>query len=57
MKIQKSHTEQYKYPYNTNVSNEHIIERVLHQKGSGEELNQNKNVKVTGIGKRKAGKN
>ena len=28
-----------------------------HQKGSGEELNQNKDLKVTGIGKRIAMKN
>ena len=56
MNIQTSHIEQYKYPHNTNISNEPIIERALHQKGSGEELKQNKDTRVTGIGKRKAGK-
>ena len=55
--IQTSHIEQYKYPHNTNVSSEPIIDRVLHQKGSGEELNQNEDVRVTGIGNRIAGEN
>ena len=55
--IQKSHKEQYKCLHNTNVSNEHIIERVPDQKGSGERLNQNKDARITGIGKRKAWKN
>ena len=40
--IQSSHIEQYKYPRNTNVNSEPITDRVLHQKGSGEELNQKK---------------
>ena len=57
MNIQTSHIEQYKYPHNTNLSNEPILERVPHQKVSGEELNQNKYTRVTGIGKKKAGKN
>ena len=57
MNIQTSHIEQYEYLQNTNESNEPIIERVLHQKGGGEELNQNKDARVTGIGKRKAWKN
>ena len=57
LNIQTSHIGQYKYPYNTKVSNEHITERVPHQKGSGEELNQSKGARVTGIGKRNAGKN
>ena len=51
------HIEQYKYPHNTNISNEAIIDRALHQKGSGEELNQNKDARITGIGKRIARKN
>ena len=55
--IQTSHIEQYKYPHNTNVSIKPIIDKALHQKGSGEELNQNKNTRITGIGKRIAGKN
>ena len=49
--IQTSHIEQCKYPQNTNVRSEPIIDRALHQKGSGEELNQNKDGRVTGIGK------
>ena len=55
--IQTSHIEQYKYPHNTNVRNEPIIDRVLHPKGSEEELNQNEDARVTGIGKKIAGKN
>ena len=55
--IQTSHIEQYKYPHNTNLRNEPIIDRVLHSKGSEEELNQNEDARVTGIGKKIAGKN
>ena len=55
--IQTSYIEQYKYPHSTNVSSDPIIDRVLHQKGSGKELNQNKDARVTDIGKRIAGKN
>lgn len=47
--IQTSHIEQY-------VSNEHIMERVPHQKRSEKELSQNKDARERGIGKRKAGK-
>ena len=54
--IQTQHIEQCKYPHNTNIRSEPIIDRVLHQKGSGEELNQNKDARVKGIGKRIAGK-
>ena len=55
--IQTSYIEQHKYPHKTNVSSEPIIGRVLHQKGRGEELSQNKDARVANIVKRIVWKN